>query len=232
MLLRDTIKGNVPVVAGGMNCSAYHNASNTEAPVITISASGANAGFVNLWHVNVWSSDSSYIDNSMTSCVYFWYTLLKKRQKEIFDIQTGSAQPHIYPQHIEIMPINKISIADMEKYNKQVTPIYESIGCNTKQYDILNNLRDTILPKLMSGETEDVSSLNYHLTSILQSVIFLIYKFNNICIYLNNFPFITIIQGMKAIYYVSDIDFSNKLPLLHNYFYKMNLLGLFTLYYI
>lgn len=101
----------------------------------------------------------------MTPYVYFWYGLLKKRQKEIFAAQTGSVQPHIYPQHIAIMPINNISITDMEKYNKQVTPIYKSIGCNIKLNDILNQLRDTILPKLMSGETEAVSSLNYHLVN-------------------------------------------------------------------
>ena len=34
-----------------------------------------------------------------------------------------------------------------------------------KNIKLLINLRDTILPKLMSGETEDVSSLNYHLVN-------------------------------------------------------------------
>ena len=36
----------------------------------------------------------------MTDDVYFWYVMLKIRQQEIFDAQTGSAQPHIYPKHI------------------------------------------------------------------------------------------------------------------------------------
>ena len=42
------IEGDVPVVAGGLTPAYYHNQFNVEAPVITISASGANAGFVNL----------------------------------------------------------------------------------------------------------------------------------------------------------------------------------------
>lgn len=86
LLSKDAINGNVPVVAGGINCSTYHNVSNTKSPVITISASGANAGYINLWHIPVWSSDSSFIDEDITPNVYFWYVLLKKRQKEIYDI--------------------------------------------------------------------------------------------------------------------------------------------------
>ena len=40
-----TIEGVVPVVAGGLEPAYFHNQSNVDGPVITISASGANAGF-------------------------------------------------------------------------------------------------------------------------------------------------------------------------------------------
>jgi len=71
LLSKDAIAGIVPVVAGGLEAAAYHNVANTAAPVLTISASGANAGFVNLWHSPVWSSDSSFIDSAMTDNVLF-----------------------------------------------------------------------------------------------------------------------------------------------------------------
>ena len=148
----------MPVVAGGLNPSTYHNIANTNAPVITISASGANAGFVNLWHIPVWSSDSSFIDDTITQNIYFWYVMLKKRQQEIFDSQTGSAQPHIYPQHIELMSISDIKIDAITEFNKNVTPLFQKIGENTKENSILTQLRDTLLPKLMSGEI-DVSNV-------------------------------------------------------------------------
>ena len=83
LLTKDAIWGNVPVVAGGLEPSTYHNKANTVAPVITISSSGANAGFVNLWGIPVWSSDSSYIDSTMTPYVYFWYAFLKSYQNNI-----------------------------------------------------------------------------------------------------------------------------------------------------
>lgn len=152
LLSKDAIVGKVPVVAGGLQPSTFHNIANTKSPVLTISASGANAGYVNLWHIPVWSSDSSYIDISITDNVYFWYVMLKKRQQEIYDSQTGSAQPHIYTKHIEIMPTIDLSEDKVSRFTKQVTPLFESIGNNIKEIGELQTLRDTLLPKLLSGE--------------------------------------------------------------------------------
>ena len=159
LLSKDAVFGEVPVVAGGLEPSTYHNIANTASPVITISASGANAGFVNLWGLPVWSSDSSFIDTTMTDDVYFWYILLKKRQKEIFDAQTGSAQPHIYPQHIAELPLTNLNVNAVKQYTALVTPIFETIANNKISNIRLASLRDILLPKLISGEL-DVSGIN------------------------------------------------------------------------
>ena len=154
LLSRDAVLGDVPVVAGGIEPATYHNVANTKSPVITISASGANAGYINLWNIPVWSSDSSYIDNDITESIYFWFVTLKTRQKEIFDAQTGSAQPHIYPQHIAELPMNRIDMKDIIEYEKIVTPFFEMIGKNKEENKYLEQLRDTLLPKLMNGEID------------------------------------------------------------------------------
>lgn len=154
LLSKDAVLGDVPVVAGGLDPSTYHNESNTTAPVITISASGANAGYVSLWHIPVWSSDSSYIDSKMSDSVYFWYVLLKKRQREIYDSQTGSAQPHIYPQHIAVLPVSELSVESISLFNTRVTSLFAQIANNKAENAILHKTRDTILPKLMSGEID------------------------------------------------------------------------------
>ena len=158
LLSKDAIPGDVPVVAGGLDPSTYHNAANTASPAITISASGANAGFVNLWEQPVWSSDSSFIDASMTKQVYFWYVLLKKRQQEIFDAQTGSAQPHIYPQHIADLPIAELDEEEVNRFSCCVAPMFQKIGMNKQENRRLAALRDALLPRLMSGEI-DVSDV-------------------------------------------------------------------------
>ena len=159
LLSKDAIWGDVPVVAGGLAPSTYHNVSNTQPPVIAISASGANAGYVSLWNIPIWSSDSSYIDSSMTDAVFFWYVLLKKRQQEIYDAQTGSAQPHIYPQHIAAMSINELQPEDINKFTELAIPLFYNIGQNKVQNSHLAELRDVLLPKLMSGEL-DVSDID------------------------------------------------------------------------
>ncbi|WP_061600106.1 restriction endonuclease subunit S [Streptococcus gordonii] len=152
LLSKDAIVGKVPVVAGGLQPSTFHNIANTKSPVLTISASGANAGYINLWHIPVWSSDSSYIDTSITDNVYFWYVMLKKRQQEIYDSQTGSAQPHIYPKHIEIMPTIELLKKEINLFTKRVTPLFKTVGNNLEEINNLQNLRDSLLPKLLSGE--------------------------------------------------------------------------------
>lgn len=160
LLSKNAVFGNVPVIAGGLEPSTYHNVANTIAPVITISASGANAGYISLWHKPVWSSDSSFIDISMTNDVYFWYVLLKKRQKEIYDNQTGSAQPHIYPHHIADMRIRGLNDDEVSNYTRRVTSFFKLIGRNKDENERLKRIRDALLPKLMSGEL-DVSNIDF-----------------------------------------------------------------------
>lgn len=152
LLSKDAIPGCIPVIAGGLVPATYHNKSNTVAPVLTISGSGANAGYINIWHDSVWSSDSSYIDSTMTENVYFWYAFLKSRQQDIFDIQTGSAQPHIYPKHIAELSIGDIDNVKVESYTSQITPLFVKVGVNIREIKELKQLRDWLLPMLMNGQ--------------------------------------------------------------------------------
>ena len=85
--------------------------------------------------------------------------MLKKRQKEIFDSQTGSAQPHIYPKHIEVMPVIEIDMDLVDSYTKDVSQMFKLIGSNDIENKRLATTRDALLPKLMSGEL-DVSGLD------------------------------------------------------------------------
>ena len=149
LLSKNIIEGEVPVVAGGLKPAGFHNEANTVAPVITISASGANAGFTNIWEENVWSSDSSYIDITVTQNVYFWFLMLKKRQQEIFGAQTGSAQPHIYPKHIEEMPTGNIRDNEISEFNKRIGPMFEVMGASSAEIRTLVNIRDTLIRKML-----------------------------------------------------------------------------------
>ena len=147
LLKRNVVNGYIPVVAGGLTPAAFHNKSNTESPVITISSSGANAGYTQIWGQKVWSSDSSYIDKTVTDNIYFWYLIIKSHQKQIFDSQTGSAQPHIYPQDIGNILIPKINEAVAKKIDKAVTPIFQKIFQNKDENKKLDNIKAVLLDR-------------------------------------------------------------------------------------
>jgi len=90
--------GDIPVVAGGQQPAYYHNQSNRDGQTITVSASGAYAGFINFFEIPIFASDCTTIkskdeNNLLTKFVFHF---LKTRQKDIYKLQKGMGQPHVY----------------------------------------------------------------------------------------------------------------------------------------
>ncbi len=150
---KQVVEGNIPVVAGGITPAYYHNKSNTEAPVITVSASG-NAGFVNVYTTKIWASDCSYLDIDMSPYFYYILCSMKDRQAEIYTLQHGSAQQHVNANQINVLEILKPSDEILKQFVALIKPIYEKIGGLIKQSEVASEARDRLLPKLMSGEIE------------------------------------------------------------------------------
>ena len=148
------VEGDIPVVGGGLEPTYYHNKANVSAPVITISASGANAGFVNLYDTDIWASDCSYIDKNSTKYIYYLYLRLKSLQTSIFGLQVGAAQPHVYPKDLNRLRI-LIAPDDLcKQFEHLVTPIFTLIMNLKLQNQKLAQARDLLLPRLMSGKIE------------------------------------------------------------------------------
>ncbi len=149
----DTVsEGSVPVVAGGLTPAYYHNIANTISPTITISASGANAGFVNLYYEDIWVSDCSYIDTKSTDFLYYFYLTLKTRQIEVTSLQKGSAQPHVYSKDIMTLKMKKPSIDVVEQFVNLIVSFFEEIKVLTQKNKLLQETRDLLLPRLISGK--------------------------------------------------------------------------------
>ena len=148
------VEGNVPVVAGGLEPAYYHNTANTTAPVITVSGSGANAGFAQLYNENVFASDCSFADVNTTPYVYFVYCLLKDKKTELDSLQKGAAQPHVYAKDINALATLLPPEEMLKFYTKYASPYFEKIGALKEQIKNLNQSRDRLLPKMMSGELD------------------------------------------------------------------------------
>lgn len=145
------INGNIPVISAGIQPSGYHNNANVFGQSITVSASGANAGYL-LYHLNnIWASDCSYLQSEY---IWFIYNTLKFLQPVLSNLQCGAAQPHVYPKQINkisiIIPTNEI----LKQYCSKVEPIYEYIKNLKEKNQNLIKQRDLLLPRLMSGKLE------------------------------------------------------------------------------
>lgn len=149
---KEIIEGNIPVVAGGIEPAYYCNKSNTENRVITISASGANAGYTRMYFEKIWASDCSFIDCSMTNYFHFVYCHLIANKIAIDNLQKGAAQPHVYPKDINALalccPHNDI----LDSFESKISYYFDLISSLQNQIALLTEARDRLLPKLMSGE--------------------------------------------------------------------------------
>ncbi|WP_435949200.1 restriction endonuclease subunit S [Psychrobacter sp. DM8] len=95
--------------------------------------------------------------NSITNCNEFWrnylFFNLRRRREEIFHLgSSGSTMPILNKSNFEALPIlcpnEKLLISLDSHFQSTIDIILE----NTKQNQTLAKLRDTLLPKLMSGE--------------------------------------------------------------------------------
>lgn len=131
-----SVEGNIPVVAGGKDYAYLHNESNRPQGCITISASGANSGFVNYWYVPIWASDCVTLKSKDEEkyLTKFLYYALRLIQSDIYLLQKGSDQPHVYASDIQYVkvptvsvPIQKKALAAAHAIEKEIETIESSI---------------------------------------------------------------------------------------------------------
>ena len=102
---KNATEGQYKVVAGGVSYAYHHNEYNRPEGTITISASGANAGYVNQWKEKIFASDCTTVNVDNPLSASYIYNYLKSKQDEIFKLARGAAQPHVYPDDIKGFPI-------------------------------------------------------------------------------------------------------------------------------
>jgi type I restriction enzyme S subunit len=82
------------------------------------------------------------------------YLFLKSAegQDHIITTCTGSAQENISSVGIESMIVPKITKEEVLDICKNINPLFKKIVYNLEQIQQLETIRDTLLPKLMSGK--------------------------------------------------------------------------------
>ncbi|EAA25951.1 restriction endonuclease subunit S [Rickettsia sibirica] len=132
--INTAIKGDIPVIASGRVSPYSHNQYNFNGNIITISSSGAYAGYI--WYHNspMWTSDCNviYSINEKLLLTKYLYYILKSQQNIIYQKQAGSGQPHVYLKDLEDL---QIPIPPLEEQQKMVT----ELDNNQSKIDNLKN---------------------------------------------------------------------------------------------
>ncbi len=141
--------------------SGLKNSSTKFLPCHTtvIAITGATLGQVSLLEIASCANQSvvGVLPNDNIPFTFI-YPFIKDNILELISNQTGGAQQHINKQNVESLPVPCYSAVLIAEYHKRVSPLYEQISNNCFESERLTDLRDLLLPKLMSGEI-DVSEV-------------------------------------------------------------------------
>lgn len=152
LITKDSITdGDIKVVAAGKGFAYYHNCSNRNENIITISSSG-NAGYVNFWREKIFASDCITVSGKNVTETILIFHYLKLIQKDLYRMALGSVQPHIYSSDLKplkyLIPPSNI----IRAFEEQVLSINEAIKINELENEKLAKTIDWLLPLLMKGQ--------------------------------------------------------------------------------
>lgn len=144
--------GIYPVIAGGKTSPYFHD-EYTDENVITISASGAYAGFVSLHEDKIWASDCSVISSrDGLSVLKYIYYLLALKQIYIYSLQVGGAQPHVLPIDIAKMKIYVPAKAEQTAIAQVLTAADREIELAQQKLELLRQQKRGLMQQLLTGK--------------------------------------------------------------------------------
>lgn len=142
--------GSVPIY-GGNGILGYTNQSNSNGPSIIIGRVGAYCGSLFIENKPVWISDNAMLAKPIndSSHSYLFYLLKSLRLNEFAE---GSSHPLLTQALLNSIQIISPSAEKISLFCHEADKWKEKSDFNQLQIKTLETLRDTLLPKLMSGE--------------------------------------------------------------------------------
>jgi len=123
------------------------------AKTTVLAITGATLGQVSLLEIEACANQSvvGIVSNEVLPYTFI-YPFMVDNIDELITHQTGGAQQHINKQNIESLEVPCYPEEAIAEYDRTVAPIFEQISNNCFESVRLAELRDTLLPHLMSGE--------------------------------------------------------------------------------
>ncbi|MDN5371875.1 MAG: type restriction enzyme subunit [Carnobacterium sp.] len=141
-----------PVFGGNGQIGFYHEYLYEESKLL-ISCRGAASGKIVVSLPYSFITNNSLIMNEFKRSYFHYYRYLFNTI-EFENYATGSAQPQITITNIKDLKVYVPNESMINKFNMILTPIFDTQINLQKENGKLVELRDTLLPKLMSGEIQ------------------------------------------------------------------------------
>ena len=154
LITSSTLKqGDIPVIAGGKQPAYYHASANRFGRTITISASGASAGYVALYSYPIFASDCSTISESGSYSLDFIYYQLLSMQQTIYKSQTGGAQPHIHAKDLTPLQFLLPSLSEQTAIAAGLSDMDTELSALEARRDKTRALKQGMMQELLTGKT-------------------------------------------------------------------------------
>ena len=142
--------GNIPVIAGGKTTPYYCSAYTHDGETVTISASGAYAGYVWYHSGKIWASDCNVLTSSAINIKFIFFAL-KYQQQRIYSLQSGGAQPHVYAKDIEKILIPMLPRDKQDEIVKILSLFEQKALIHRQELAALQKQKRGLMQKLLTG---------------------------------------------------------------------------------
>jgi type I restriction enzyme S subunit len=150
---RTLMSGDIPVIAGGKQPAYYHACANRFGRTVTISASGASAGYVALYDEPIFVSDCSTISESESYCLDFVFYQLLCMQQTIYKAQSGGAQPHIHEKDLNPILFSFPSLPEQTAIAEVLTEMDGELAGLEQRREKTRALKQAMMQELLTGRT-------------------------------------------------------------------------------
>ena len=147
---RITTSGPVPVF-GGAGVMGYTEDHNADGFVIVVGRVGAYCGQFFSYRGKAWVNNNASLIRQIDDVLGEWL-FLSLRNADIDVIKKGAAQPFVSNGDIAKLPLVWPGHEFASNFSKIVVPLIRRKERNEAESETLAKLRDTFLPKLISGE--------------------------------------------------------------------------------
>ena len=135
--------GQYPVVAGGIKPVSWCDKFNRTGESVSVSASGANAGYINYWNEPIFVTDAFTIDVDQTDVLpKYLYYVLSNKQDYIHSLKRGGGVPHVYGRmiaNLEIpvppLPVQQEIVDILDKFTALQTALQTELDLRKQQYE-------------------------------------------------------------------------------------------------